>query len=292
MTTTMTSSPVGATTGRARLTADQIAAAAQLFGADERTAHAAAQNLANGAVILVGVSGKIASGKDTIAPLALDLWGAGDALRDYFANALKDEVDVLFANIRYWAKTSDEPIDPASITYEQRESLARFLSAQHSFPFEQALDFYTGAVAAEILANPALHARCRTDAIRSALQRHGTDVRRAQDNLYWVKRTLSPAVSALAAGSSVYFTDARFPNEVESIQALGGVVIRLDISPEVQRERLSSRDGLEINEEALTHMSETALDAYTGFDVRVDNNGTLAEALALIESALRDIGRL
>lgn len=269
---------------------ERITEAAVRLGVPHAQARAAAKNLAAGTCRLVEVSGKIASGKDTVAPMILHLWGITDAVRDYFANALKDEVDLLFADIRFWARQST--LEGGQLSEADRRSLAEFLSHQHAFPVEQAYEFYTGPVATEVLTNPAIHARVRTDLVRYALQKHGTNVRRAQDDRYWVRRTLAPAFGPLAEGTSVYFTDGRFPNEADAVRSVGGVVIRLDITEETQRQRLMSRDGLDINEDALRHESETALDAYPHFDVRVDNDGTVEQTLDAIAARLSARGLL
>ena len=76
-----------------------------------------------------------------------------------------------------------------------------------------------------------------------------------------------------------------FPNEVESLAKIGGLTVRLEIDQEEQARRLLARDGRVPNFEELNHRSETALDAYQDFHVRVQSlNGvdaTLKETLAL-----------
>jgi hypothetical protein len=56
--------------------------------------------------------------------------------------------------------------------------------------------------------------------------------------------------------------DVRFPNEVEAIHAMGGLVIRLTRNPSATLDR---------------HESETALDGYTEFDLVIDNAQMSAE---------------
>lgn len=58
----------------------------------------------------------------------------------------------------------------------------------------------------------------------------------------------------------IIVTDVRFPNEADLIRDMGGVMVRI------------SRDGdLPVD----PHQSETALDDYQGFDVRIHNGGSL-----------------
>jgi len=61
-------------------------------------------------------------------------------------------------------------------------------------------------------------------------------------------------------------TDVRFPNEVQAIEELGGIVIRIE------------RDGLVKSD----HVSETALDGWT-FEHIIENNGTKEEFYQKIE---------
>ena len=56
------------------------------------------------------------------------------------------------------------------------------------------------------------------------------------------------------------FTDVRMPNEVEALYDAGAPVVYLRVSPEVQRERLLTRDGSLPSADALAHETETALD--------------------------------
>lgn len=58
-------------------------------------------------------------------------------------------------------------------------------------------------------------------------------------------------------------TDVRFPNEVKAIKDRGGIVIRL------------ARDLPE--EDSYNHYSETALDGYKGWDHIIDNNGSISD---------------
>jgi len=65
-------------------------------------------------------------------------------------------------------------------------------------------------------------------------------------------------------------TDVRFPNEAKAIKERGGVLIRMHGDPAYCRVN-SKRD--------LNHISETALDQFTGFDAEIEN--TLKDDKAL-----------
>lgn len=262
---------------------DELIRVAHSYGLDEFTAASAAANLTNGKAMILAVSGKLASGKDTIAPLVLGALGVRDYEQQSFAHALKYELDLIIGLIRDWFDETPRP----ALTPALRDELAGRIAAHMDFPAEQAREFFTGALANQVLCVRSLHARSRTKVIRRALQVLGTEVRRTQDENYWVKRALAEAFKALATGRTVYFTDCRFPNEVAAPKGAGAFVVRLDVSPAIQRARLLARDGLIADEAALTHVSEVALDECEDFDVRVLNHGPKAETVAAVVDGLR-----
>lgn len=223
-------------------------------------------HLESGAVALFGVSGKLASGKDTIAKESMIATGHADAVHRYYADDLKGEVDDVINAIRGGAS-------PAT------------LSVQFTIPVHQA-EYIYNVLVDELVIDPSVHARRRTPGMRAVLQYWGTDIRRAQDYDYWVKLALRGALEDAAAGRSVYFTDMRFPNEVRWAQDLGFLVARIEVTPETQAARLAERDSLPPDPTALMHASETALDDYAGFDLVVDNNGTLESSVAAVVAAL------
>lgn len=121
--------------------------------------------------------------------------------------------------------------------------------------------------------------------LRRLLQLHGTDIRRRQDPDYWVKRLVPRLAEDLQQGRAVYLTDVRETNEVAGVQALGGIVVRLDATVETRQARIADRDGYTPSPSELSHPIETALDAYDGFDVRVSNDGSWQDTgAALLEA--------
>lgn len=223
-------------------------------------------NIQNGVAKLLTISGKIGSGKDTVAPMILDLLNVDKERRghDFFAKPLKEEIN----QVIYYILTSED-IDTAS----------NQISKELNVPLDHAFE------TTEILWNDVKQGVIttsydRTPSTRQALQFWGTGVRRAQDDKYWVKKAIRNVLTVVAAGHTVYVTDSRFPNEVESIADSGGVTIRLNVSPEEQARRISDRDGLQISEEARNHVSETSLDDYTGFHVIVNTDSITAHEVA------------
>ena len=71
-------------------------------------------------------------------------------------------------------------------------------------------------------------------------------------------------------------TDVRFPNEADAIKERGGILIRLTRTTPVA-------------EEVAKHESETALDNYNKFDYIIDNRGTEEELYAQIDKLSQEL---
>lgn len=206
-------------------------------------------------------SGRLAAGKDTVAAALFEHLGVRSAHISLGA-ALKDELDDVIELLRSVPRC------------ESASAVADFLSC----PRPQA-DALTGMLyECDIFS---VSARDRTDAVRKALQFLGTDIRRRQDPDYWVRQAVASAHAALSAGKWVYVTDCRFPNDVAGFQQLGLLAVRLVVDEQTQARRLWERDSLVLRPELVSHSSETALDEFE-FDVTIDNNGSLIEAVALL----------
>lgn len=110
--------------------------------------------------------------------------------------------------------------------------------------------------------------------VRKLLQEEGTERGR---NVYgqnvWCE-TAGVWMRVLAENSGItkfVIPDVRFPNEVEFVQSLGGVVWRIHAPERVARSNLS--------EEARHHISETALDDYTGFNSVIANDPWFSDSV-------------
>jgi len=106
---------------------------------------------------------------------------------------------------------------------------------------------------------------------RGLLQVWGTNYRRAQDPQYWVKKAQEKIQKT---DGLIFIDDVRFPDECEMVHAENGATIRV-----------SRPGGPRIKESE--HISETALDAYADFNLRVFNNGTLKDYHAEVEKLLK-----
>ena len=93
---------------------------------------------------------------------------------------------------------------------------------------------------------------------REFLQHFGTDICRSLKEDIWVDFCINQIKSEQSVLALV--GDCRFPDEVEAVQQAGGKVIRLTRAPYED-----------------SHISETALDTYEGFDAIIDNQNMTVE---------------
>jgi hypothetical protein len=251
-----------------KLNMDMLVSHALNHGVTEQVAVEAARRISSGQVTLLGFSGKLASGKDSVAAGVVRRLRLEPVLHYSFAQPLRDEVDHVLALAR--------------------ESRIGELESQLDVQGSEALDHLVELVGEALRHDPTCDARTRTPQIRRVLQHWGTEIRRAEDYDYWVKRATRTILGHAATGTHVYYTDGRFPNEITSSQQIGFVVFRLQVDPVVQAQRLASRDGIGLDPAAVQHPSETALDHFGGFDLIVDNNGPFEMTVSKVVTWLQE----
>jgi hypothetical protein len=106
---------------------------------------------------------------------------------------------------------------------------------------------------------------------REILQRVGTELFRVgMCDDFWVHRLMK--VISDQPDFFMVVTDVRFPNEVEAIEAAGGIIIHLN------RETGLTDD----------HPSETSLDSYT-FPCEINNDGTKEELYKELENWIKEL---
>lgn len=109
----------------------------------------------------------------------------------------------------------------------------------------------------------------KTDITRVLLQLYGTEIARKRfDDDFWIK-SLANRINGDNENDVIIITDARFPNELETIRDHvndGWRVIPIRIEREIERDALHAE-----------HSSETALDDYKWWEWIVDNNSTLED---------------
>lgn len=218
----------------------------------------------------VGISGKIGAGKDYLAgKLIEELAKRGlNSTHASFAFPLKNELNRIMRDIVAGVGVED-------------------LATKYSIPLAQMQTIY-GYIAHELVDNPWMDAYDRTPGIRSALQYLGTEVRRAVDTDYWVRLFHeNVAEDDREQAFATFATDARFPNEADSIREVGGLMIRLDVPAEIILNRALNRDGIQYTQEQLNHPSETALDDYPAFDLIVGHEFDAAQVVDAIIAARR-----
>ena len=244
-----------------------IVSAATGFGVDQGLATIAAEMICEREVVMLGFSGKLASGKDSVAAGVVASVGLEPAIHFSFAKPLKDEVDLAIG----LAKSG-------RLSYLRDE--LRVQSAEVCRTFE---DLLVDALTED----PDATARSRTAGMRRVLQFWGTEVRRAERDDYWVSKAVDTALRHASEGRSIYYTDGRFPNEIAGSQQIGFLVVRLEVSPEVQAQRLEARDGLAPDPVSLLHPSEIALDHFKGFDLITRNEGPFDQTVGFVSDWVR-----
>lgn len=201
--------------------------------------------------LLVGISGKIASGKDYLTEkLTQELSSRGATIgQTSFAKPLKNELTVIIDLLKELNDSSEG---------KMRDAVAK----EMQMTSDEAAPLVT-ALSPE-LCIPTLNGWSRTLGVRSCLQTLGTEIRRGQDRHYWSIRLLDE-VGQMDVDYA-FVSDLRFPDDASCVVDNGGVAFRLDIPEEVLQQRRMGRDGINYSPEQLNHISETALDDYDRFD--------------------------
>lgn len=146
---------------------------------------------------IVGVAGRIGSGKDVIAARLAEHWGF-TILR--FSDALKLEV---YRKLRGTLR-------------------AHLADVRHHLP---ALAITGGLSDDEVVWR--MLTEWRTPVTRALLQEYGTGVRRADDPDYWVRQWKAALWDAAPVVPRIVTPDMRFPNEAQAIQRMGGRLVRV-----------------------------------------------------------------
>lgn len=82
--------------------------------------------------------------------------------------------------------------------------------------------------------------------------------------------------------------DVRYANEVKALKEAGWILIYLNVSPEVRKQRLIGRDGV-TQEETLSHASETEMETFKDQLLQLNAEGTLAQTYQNLEELLEYI---
>ena len=212
--------------------------------------------------MIIGVCGFIGSGKDTIADYLVNIH---QFRRESFANTLKDAVAQVFG----WDRDMLE-----GRTRQSRE-------------WRERVDPWW----ANRLNMPDLTPRW-------VLQYWGTEVcRRAFHDDIWIAALENKLRSS---NDDIVISDCRFPNEINSIKAAGGIVVRVvrGVEPDWYDAAVSANRGPNGNvswalsraklERLKVHASESAW-VGTKFDAEVDNNSSMDHLLNQINDLVLDL---
>lgn len=228
---------------------------------------------------LVGISGKMGSGKDTVASLLAERFsqsGENVVIRS-LADSLKEEVAKTVADALMSQSEQDFCDSVTSwsrISSTQAQELLKVLNPLVASLLEQRVE--PNKVTAELLyRNPA-----DKPLVREVLKFWGNDVRRAQNPDYWVDMATVYTEEQRSMGVSCVIPDVRRQNEAGFIKDAGGLLVRLNVSEDEQRRRLLRRDNKLSDGSAFTHITETDLDEYNRFDVILDTDSMNPEAVA------------
>lgn len=216
------------------------------------------------------IAGKMGYGKDYVGNLIKNNFSNIEKIS--FADALKEEVEHIINLIRNNSSLEH-------IAYEMNVSK------------DEIKPLYIAMIAFKDINE--LTVKKKNSTIRFMLQYWGIDVRRKNNENYWVQKTVDKILEINKLGNVALITDGRFPNELKGVSELNGITIQLDISKEKQIENLLNRDGILPNKEAFNHPSETSYLEYKDFDliltedVLSNNDLILSEIKKTIDSKVK-----
>ena len=212
--------------------------------------------------MIIGICGFIGSGKDTIADYLVNIH---QFRRESFANTLKDAVSQVFG----WDRDMLEGRTRQSREWRERVDpwWAKRLNMPDLTP-------------------------------RWVLHYWGTEVcRRAFHDDIWIAALENKLRSS---NDDIVISDCRFPNEINSIKAAGGIVVRVvrGVEPDWYDAAVSANRGPNGNvswalsraklERLKVHASESSW-VGTKFDAEVDNNSSMDHLLNQINDLVLDL---
>jgi hypothetical protein len=224
--------------------------------------------------MLIGISGNIASGKDTV----VKIWQSFDRIYNYIIHFDKKRLDIIgvkafnFHNdvklIEKWLIRNEKI--PIIFEWEHKKfatklkQICAILFNCDVADFES-LDFKNSFLPEEWQTNES------KKTYRYALQTIGTNLFREMWNKNtWVISTLSEYKPT----DKWIISDARFKNELDAIKSSGGYVIKIE-----RGEKTTS-----------THTSETELNEYSNWDFMIDNNKDFPHLIEQVKDIMIKLG--
>lgn len=199
---------------------------------------------------LLAISGKMASGKTTVA----------EYLRDHQGYSILSIGNMI-------KKASTFVIDDMSELYEYMRHMVDDRKRLESLFFELTSS-YDAAFQETKWTKDSKGLYVKTQPYRELTQMIATKVRNHLGTDVWVQFCIKEALDLHKQKHKVVVDDLRLAEEKILFEQHHFHIARLDISPEVQRERILKDYG-EIKEEQLHHITETSLDL-ASFDYRLE----------------------
>lgn len=263
--------------------------------------------------MIIGVSGKIGSGKDTIGSIVQYLtrdikyvtYSYDDWIDDIgnipsckivkFADKLKDCVCIMLGCTREELEDIDFKNKELDEEWWYYKTLDMY--ANHNVEAGNEKYFYTPYLEVDNHSDMQSHSNLIKTTPRIILQKFGTEVGRHIHPNTWVNATMRDytPINYLSIPDNDRFgesgrteivypnwiiTDMRFPNELKAVKDRAGISIR------VIRDKIINVDGKDIKVvEKHPHISETALDN-AKFDYTIYNNGTIEELIMKVKEIL------
>lgn len=216
------------------------------------TLNKATHNHNVGDISIFGVSGKKGSGKDTLY------------------KTYQEQIDADVRQVQISAGIRREATSIINDLYrnlEELDEMPALIQQKYNINHETARSIAL-ALSPLLLEVPGLTGWDRNNEIITVLQLLGATAH--SDEKHWSRMMAWMLAQNTADNESSIVTDLRFLHDVLPIHLFGGEVIRLNVTPETQAVRLMGRDNVVVPEATLNHISETALDHYTGFDYVID----------------------
>lgn len=202
--------------------------------------------------LIIGMSGKIASGKDSVGEAVIRCFGDHYTIVS-FGNELKNEINTIIQNVLSGNYTPNQLLEDMNAEEDYLDKATQIINVLNKDKEEGILT----------------DAWNKTPGVRRSAQLWATDVRRSQDNQYWTNKLNTTINDSKNKGSNILVADMRFNNEMDMVKELTPYLIRLDIDEDIQKQRLFQRDGHSVIPQ---HSSETELDNRSDFFIRVNNS--------------------
>jgi hypothetical protein len=212
---------------------------------------------------LIGVSGKICSGKTTISEALIEKYGyqrvvLAEPIKQiakwYIDNSkglLLDEDVLTYMLYNILTREGD-----FTRTVIEKASLAKGLLLHDIFPQFRKADWSVE----------------KNNDIRLLYQMIGERMRKTFGDDVWVRAMIQRIKQAQKHGTELFICDdVRQKSEYAMMKDFGFEIVRLTITPEEQARRIKELYGY-IEPERLKHISETDLDNVTDFDLTVDSS--------------------